>query len=98
MCYFVYILYSTSLDRYYIGYTTDLGVRLSYHNNPIESRKFTAKGVPWILKVSIAVSNLRHARALEHYLKRMKSRIFLEKFISDQHLREDLKAKTAPDC
>ncbi|MBK8506760.1 MAG: GIY-YIG nuclease family protein [Saprospiraceae bacterium] len=44
---FTYILYSTSLNRFYIGATNDLDSRLKKHNAPYE--KVTKKGTPWIV-------------------------------------------------
>lgn len=42
---FVYILYSASLDRFYVGQTQDLEVRLQRHNSG--RNKSTKAGVPW---------------------------------------------------
>jgi hypothetical protein len=47
MGYCVYILYAAKVDKYYVDRTEDLD------NNPVESRKFTAKGIPWLLKAGI---------------------------------------------
>lgn len=44
MSYCVYIPYSSSIDRYYIGMTENLQQGISQHNNPISLKKFTAKG------------------------------------------------------
>ncbi|HBB91737.1 MAG: hypothetical protein A2X22_10760 [Bacteroidetes bacterium GWF2_49_14] len=45
--YTVYILYSASLDRYYIGQTNDLYGRLRRH---VQSNQgFTSRGKPWEL-------------------------------------------------
>jgi putative endonuclease len=47
----VYILHSTKLNRFYIGYTSDFDVRLDYHLN--ESRKFTHNASDWITFLKI---------------------------------------------
>ncbi len=39
--FWTYILYSTSIDRYYIGYTNNLDERLKKHNTP--HKGFTGK-------------------------------------------------------
>ncbi|MFO7824739.1 MAG: GIY-YIG nuclease family protein [Cyclobacterium sp.] len=45
MEYYVYILYSASLDRFYVGQTQDLEARLQRHNSG--RNKSTKAGVPW---------------------------------------------------
>ena len=47
MPYYVYILYSESLDTYYKGQTSDLDDRIKRHNHKQE--KATQSGVPWKL-------------------------------------------------
>jgi putative endonuclease len=79
MPHFIYILYSEKLDKYYIGRTEDLSVRLEFHNNPIESRKFTARGIPWVIVFSFECESLKEAELLEKTLKKMKSRKFIER-------------------
>jgi putative endonuclease len=95
---YVYILYSAKLAKYYIGRTEDVELRLKFHNEPIESRKFTAKGIPWELKIAIPCQSLDQATKLESFIKRMKSKRFVESVISSEELRNDLLKKTAPDC
>ena len=48
--FWVYIIYSFSLDKYYAGYNTDLEKRLAEHNNGIST--FTSKATDWELKLS----------------------------------------------
>ena len=47
MMYVVYIIYSKSLDRYYVGHTANFNDRLKRHN--AGSCKPTKAGVPWSL-------------------------------------------------
>lgn len=46
----LYILYSTKLDKFYIGYTSDAEKRLLEHNTGASS--FTSKANDWILEYS----------------------------------------------
>src|SRR5207237_10414270 len=46
--YYVYILYSASHDKYYIGQTNDVGQRLKRHNNGLE--KFNSLYSPLMSK------------------------------------------------
>ncbi|WHF52660.1 GIY-YIG nuclease family protein [Chryseobacterium gotjawalense] len=47
MKYFVYILYSASLDVYYKGFSTDVNKRLEYHLD--SKHKFTSQAKDWII-------------------------------------------------
>jgi len=47
MSFIVYIIYSNSADRYYIGQTNHFDARLGRHNAGIE--KATAPYLPWVL-------------------------------------------------
>jgi putative endonuclease len=85
--YCVYILYSDSLDKFYIGSTHDLALRIHIHNNPHEGRKFTAKGIPWMLKLRIDCIDKRHAVLIESKIKSIKSRKFIERLIVDEDFR-----------
>ena len=81
--FYVYILYSESADRYYIGHTDEPDRRLEAHNTVIKN-SYTAKFRPWIRKACFEVSESRgEAKRVETYLKRMKSRKLIEKLIND---------------
>jgi putative endonuclease len=73
---FTYILYSAKLNKYYIGACTDLERRLYEHN--IGHSKFTSTGIPWIIKHSESFESLQEAKKRELYIKRMKSRKYIE--------------------
>ncbi|MCX2679316.1 GIY-YIG nuclease family protein [Galbibacter sp. EGI 63066] len=78
MSFYVYILYSQKLDKYYKGYTNDVTQRLQQHNSGYES--FTSKGVPWELKLALPKPTEREAIQLERKLKNL-NRVRLEAFI-----------------
>lgn len=78
---FTYIIYSKSKDRYYIGSCSDIIQRLKRHNDG--ATPSTKPGRPWIVVWSISFTTNTEALKQEKYLKRMKSRVFLEKLISD---------------
>jgi len=77
MVYTVYILYSVSRDRYYIGQTEDLERRLGEHNSGYS--KSTRSGIPWELVFKREFQDRNEAIRYEHALKRMKSRRYIEK-------------------
>jgi len=76
----MYILFSQTLNKYYVGSTTDLSRRLTEHNRGKE--KFTKTGIPWLLVYSEFFEDLKQARQREIYVKKMKSKIFIERLIS----------------
>ncbi len=80
MDFYCYILYSTKLNKYYVGSTPDLERRLHEHNRGKE--KFTKTGVPWVLMYREVFADLKSARQREYYIKKMKSRKFIESLIS----------------
>ncbi|MGB1283632.1 MAG: GIY-YIG nuclease family protein, partial [Polaribacter sp.] len=47
MKYFVYILFSEHLNRFYIGFTSDISARIIRHNQ--KSNGFTGRAKDWIL-------------------------------------------------
>jgi putative endonuclease len=90
MRYFVYILWSSKLSKFYIGTTTEPDRRLEEHNNRIYKNAFSAKGLPWEFFLSIECKTSEHAYALERFLKQMKSSQFLKKLGSDPNLVQEL--------
>jgi putative endonuclease len=80
MFYNVYILYSAKLNKYYVGYTENISIRLKQHNEGIST--FTSKATDWEL-VYLENFNSRadaHKRELE--IKSKKSRKYIEWLIN----------------
>jgi putative endonuclease len=63
----VYILYSKSLDSYYVGYTNSIERRVSEHNR--KKNKFTDKGIPWKLVYSENFTSKKEAMDREKFIK-----------------------------
>ena len=83
--FYIYILYSYRSDKYYIGLTSDVNRRLEEHNNPSVYSKYSAKYIPWELKVSFECSDSRgDGLIIERFIKNQKSRIFVEKLIAEK--------------
>ena len=74
-----YILFSGKLNKHYVGSTTDLERRVIEHNRGKE--KFTKTGCPWILLYQEAFPDLSGARKRETYIKKQKSRKYIELLI-----------------
>ncbi len=75
MKYFVYIIFSSKLNKYYTGFTENLEVRLEQHNSGKST--FTAKGIPWVMVYNLAVNSANEARQLEKIIKGRGAKRFL---------------------
>jgi putative endonuclease len=82
----VYILYSESADKYYIGHTADLKSRLLQHNDAFvdtHATKFTLKNGPWKLVYSEdGFATRSEAMKREREIKGWKSRVMIQKLVS----------------
>jgi len=87
--YYTYIIYSSSIDKYYIGYTNNLTLRLERHNS--SWGKFSSKGVPWQLVYNEEFNTKSEAIKRENQIKKKKSRKFIEDLICHAEGRPDTK-------
>ena len=96
MDFFVYILYSKKLEKFYIGTTDNVERRLNEHNNGHYESAFTSKGIPWELFLSITCEDSNAAYKLERFIKQMKSSAFIKRIKSEptiiDSIREQLKS------
>ena len=74
--YFVYILYSQSKNRYYIGSSANVLARLERHN--AGATPSTKPGRPWIVVYTESFSTKTEALQRESHIKKQKSRKFIE--------------------
>jgi len=74
--YFVYILYSRKLDKYYVGSTQDIEDRHHRHNSG--QGKFTKKGIPWKRLTTFELETRPEAVRLEKKIKKRGIRRYLE--------------------
>ena len=81
MQHYVYILYSTSRDRYYVGSASDIEQRLMRHN--AGATPSTKPGRPWKLVYSEDFTTRSDALKREMQIKRQKSRIYIEQLIGN---------------
>jgi putative endonuclease len=79
----IYIIYSESADKYYVGYSENVYRRVKKHNSS-PFKTYTSKFRPWVLKASFEVGEDRgRAMKIEKYIKKQKSRKFIEKIIDN---------------
>ncbi len=88
--YYVYILYSLKADRYYIGETSNIELRLQQHNEGVFSGSYTKISNDWTIKRIIECENIIIARKIEKHIKSKKRRAYTEMVISEDLLCKSL--------
>ena len=89
--YYIYIIYSTSSDKYYVGYTSDYERRLYEHNHQEFFNTYTSKHRPWVLKAVFECGDSeKEAIRIEHFIKKQKSRRFIEQMIKTEKFDSSL--------
>jgi putative endonuclease len=73
--FYTYILFSDKLQKFYIGSTQNLELRIDYHNNGLV--KFTSKGTPWRLIWSMSFETRSEAVQKETKIKKRGAKRFL---------------------
>ena len=81
----VYILYSITLDKYYIGYTSNLEERLYKHVH--SSKGFTSRAKDWTIVHHEEYSTKSDALMREKQIKNWKNRSLIENLITIQRNR-----------
>ncbi len=76
-----YILFSPTLNRYYIGQTGDLPTRLRYHATG--STDFTARTSDWLLVFAEVFETEAQAVRLERRIKKAKSHRSIARYVAN---------------
>jgi putative endonuclease len=79
--FYIYIIHSETKDKYYIGHTHNLELRLDRHNTGWS--KSTKAGIPWRIVYHEQYNSKSEAMKREYDIKRKKSRIYLKKLIEE---------------
>ena len=82
MGFYVYILFSASQNKYYVGYSTDLEQRIRKHN--AKHKGFTGKAADWVLVYSESYESKKSAMEREQKIKSWKSRKMIQQLINKQ--------------
>jgi putative endonuclease len=77
---YVYILYSSSLGKFYVGSTDNIERRIDQHNSGRSN--FSSKGIPWKLITRIECKNRSEAMGLEIQIKKRG----IKRYLEDNHL------------
>ncbi|TCN60776.1 GIY-YIG nuclease family protein [Flavobacterium circumlabens] len=90
---YLYILYSDSSQKFYIGETNNIENRISKHINHYYSNSFTKIANDWKIVLTFECIDKEEAVYLEKFIKRMKSKIFNNKVINDPSILKDILSK-----
>jgi putative endonuclease len=90
---FCYILYSSSIDRFQIGNCHDLTGHYKNHLDKFYPNSYTTKADDWGIFYSAELDTITAAIRFEKYIKKMKSRKYIQEHKSSPQLGLNLKLK-----
>ena len=90
---FLYIIYSNSTDRFYVGETINPSERIKQHNNHLFKGSYTKAADDGEIMLELKVENKEKALYLEGFIKRMKSLKFIQKVIDKPDILEEIWTK-----
>lgn len=82
MKFFAYIIYSGTADNYYIGHSSDFKRRVEEHND-VENKSWASKRGPWEIVATKKFSSRSEAMKEEKFLKSLKNRGTLLRYIEN---------------
>ncbi len=80
--FYVYIIFSKALDRYYIGHTQNLSERIFRHTN--SGSKYTKIATDWVLMYQETFNTRSEAMKRESEIKKKKSKKYIESLIDSK--------------
>ena len=90
---YLYIIYSKTTNKFYTGETHDIEERLQKHNNHDYDNSFTKIATDWKLVLQFNCNDRKSALFLEQFIKKMKSRKFIEKIIIEPEILQQILLK-----
>ncbi len=89
-----YIIYSPSVDAFYIGVTQEgIEHRLLKHNQSDYVNHFTSKAHDWQLFLLLPCDSVAQSMKIEKHIKSMKSRKYIQNLKTYPEIFEKLKIK-----
>lgn len=86
----VYIIYSPSLDKFYVGESVHAEERLKQHNSGHYHNSFTKIAYDWSLQLVLYCDDLKHAKLVENHIKSMKSKKYIQNLLKYPEMQEKL--------
>jgi putative endonuclease len=84
MNHLLYILHSPTKDKFYVGETEDFDKRLELHRSKQFTQSYTAKQADdWEVFLTVECQSRNHARKVEEFIKKMKSKKFIQSLKDD---------------
>ena len=77
--FYVYIIYSKQINKYYVGSTENIDLRIERHNQG--TTRFTSQAIDWVLAYYETFNSKSEAIKREYEIKRIKSRKYIESLI-----------------
>ena len=93
MPHFLYILHSKTSTKYYVGETHDVKERILKHNQHQYANAYSKIANDWTLALNFECIDRSEALFLERFIKKMKSKFFIEKIIQNPEILEDILSK-----
>ena len=91
-----YILFSKSLNRFYVGACQNLEERIENHNHGTYGKTtYTSIATDWELFMDIGSTDFSHARRLELKIKSMKSKTYILNLKKYPELVDKIKSECA---
>ena len=83
--FWVYILFSTRIQKTYVGFTSNLELRIASHNE-FGKKDWTSKHRPWTLIHSEIFDSKTEAMAREKFLKSGKGRVWIKELLTSKNI------------
>ncbi len=80
--FYTYIIYTHKRDRYYVGSTHNITLRVERHNSG--TTKSTKSGIPWVLVYYEEYLTRSEAIKREYEIKKWKSRKLVEELVKEK--------------
>ena len=93
MDYFVYILFSERLNRFYIGQTVNVEERVMQHNSGFYEKALTKVSNDWKLFWKQTCNLKRQAIQIESHIKRMRNKVYYQNLATFPEIAEKLLLK-----
>ena len=87
---YLYIIYSPSKAKYYVGETHSITERIEMHNNHTYHGSFTKIASDWRIALNFECIHKDDALFLEKFIKRMKSKKFILKIIENPAILKNI--------